>query len=161
MWFTGTLLNLATVAAGGLLGTFLGDRLPPRLRENVVAGVGLFVIVMGAKFAIDTASLLSLLGAMLIGGIVGSLAGLERRLTELGETVQRRFTRPGQTSTVAEGVREREHRVLRRAARLPRRDPQRAVGRRIAARHQERAGRLQRDRLAPRRSGGASCCRSS
>jgi len=102
MWFTGTLLNLATVAAGGLLGTFLGDRLPPRLRENVVAGVGLFVLVMGAKFAIDTASLLSLLGAMLIGGIVGSLAGLERRLTELGETVQRRFTRPGQTSTVAE-----------------------------------------------------------
>jgi len=90
MWFTGTLLNLATVAAGGLLGTFLGDRLPPRLRENVVAGVGLFVLVMGAKFA------------MLIGGIVGSLAGLERRLTELGETVQRRFTRPGQTSTVAE-----------------------------------------------------------
>jgi uncharacterized membrane protein YqgA involved in biofilm formation len=102
MWFTGTLLNFTTVLAGGLLGTFLGDRLPPRLRENVVAGVGLFVLVMGVKFAIDTASLLYLLGAILIGGIIGSLAGIERRLNELGAAIQRRFATPGRTSTIAE-----------------------------------------------------------
>src|SRR5258707_367556 len=42
MWFTGTLLNLLTVLAGGLLGTVLGDRLPPRLRENRVARLALF-----------------------------------------------------------------------------------------------------------------------
>lgn len=103
MWFTGTLLNLATVLAGGLVGSFLGDRLPPRLRDNVVAGVGLFVAVMGVKFAIDTANLLYLLGAILIGGIIGSLAGIERRLNELGEAVQRRFATPGRASTIAEG----------------------------------------------------------
>jgi uncharacterized membrane protein YqgA involved in biofilm formation len=103
MWFTGTLLNLATVLAGGLLGMFLGDRLPPRLRENVVAGVGLFVLVMGVKFAIDTASLLYLLGAILIGGIIGSLAGIERRLNDLGVALQRRFAAPGEASSIAEG----------------------------------------------------------
>ena len=103
MWFSGTLLNLATVLAGGLIGTVLGDRLPPRLRENVVAGVGLFVLVMGTKFAIDTASLLYLLGAILIGGIIGSLAGIERRLNELGAAIERRFATPGRTSTIAEG----------------------------------------------------------
>jgi uncharacterized membrane protein YqgA involved in biofilm formation len=103
MWFTGTLLNFATVLAGGLLGTFLGDRLPPRLRENVMAGVGLFVLVMGVKLAIDTASLLYLLGAILIGGILGSLAGIERRLNDLGAALQRRFAAPGETSTIAEG----------------------------------------------------------
>jgi uncharacterized membrane protein YqgA involved in biofilm formation len=102
MWATGTLLNLLTVLAGGLVGTLLGDRLPPRLRENVVAGVGLFVAVMGVKFAIDTASLLYLLGAILIGGIIGSLAGIERRLNELGAAIQRRFATPGRTSTIAE-----------------------------------------------------------
>jgi uncharacterized membrane protein YqgA involved in biofilm formation len=102
MWFTGTLLNLLTVLAGGLVGTVLGDRLPPRLRENVVAGVGLFVAVMGIKFAIDTASLLYLLGAILVGGIIGSLAGIERRLNELGAAIQRHFARPGRTSTIAE-----------------------------------------------------------
>ena len=103
MWFNGTLLNLLTVLAGGLLGTFLGDRLPPRLRENVIAGVGLFVVAMGVKFAIDTANLLYLLGAILIGGILGSLAGLERRLNGFGEAIQRRVATPGHTSTIAEG----------------------------------------------------------
>ena len=103
MWFTGTALNLATVLAGGLLGTFLGDHLPPRLRENVVAGVGLFVVVMGVKFAIDTASLLYLLGAILIGGILGSLARIEDRLNAIGARVQRRFAAPGSGSTIAEG----------------------------------------------------------
>lgn len=103
MWATGTLLNLATVLAGGLLGTLLGDRLPPRLRENVVAGVGLFTVAMGVKFAVDTASLLYLLGAILIGGLIGSVLGIERRLNAFGEAVQRRFATPGRTSTVAEG----------------------------------------------------------
>jgi uncharacterized membrane protein YqgA involved in biofilm formation len=103
MWFTGTLLNLLTVLAGGVLGTVLGDRLAPRLRETVVAGVGLFVVAMGVKFAIDTANLLYLLGAILIGGVIGSLAGMERRLDRFGETVQRRFATPGGSSTIAEG----------------------------------------------------------
>lgn len=102
MWATGTLLNLVTVLGGGLLGTFLGDRLPPRLRENVVAGVGLFVLVMGAKFAIDTANLLYLLGAILLGGVIGSAAGIERRLNAFGDALQRRFATPGSASTVAE-----------------------------------------------------------
>lgn len=103
MWATGTLLNLATVLAGGLIGAYLGDRLTVRLRENVVAGVGLFVAVMGVKFAIDTASLLYLLGAVLIGGILGSLARIEQRLNDLGAAVQRRVATPGRASTIAEG----------------------------------------------------------
>jgi len=103
MWFIGTLLNLLTVLAGGLIGLVLGDRLPERLRENVVAGVGLFVLAMGVKFAIDTASLLYLLGAVVIGGVIGSLWGIERRLNAFGESIQRRVAAPGATSTVAEG----------------------------------------------------------
>jgi uncharacterized membrane protein YqgA involved in biofilm formation len=98
---SGTLLNAATVLIGGLLGTVVGDRLPDRLRENVVKGVGLFVTAMGVKFAIDTTNLLFLLAAMLLGGIVGSLSRLDARLVGLGESLQRRFARGG-PSTVAE-----------------------------------------------------------
>jgi len=99
---SGTLLNAATVLIGGLLGTALGDRLPATLRENVVRGVGLFTLAMGVKFAIDTTNLLYVLGAMVIGGIVGSVVGVDSRLNQLGEWLQRRFAR-GATSTVAEG----------------------------------------------------------
>jgi uncharacterized membrane protein YqgA involved in biofilm formation len=98
---SGTLLNAATVLIGGVLGTVLGDRLPERLRENVVRGVGLFVTAMGVKFAIDTTNLLFMLGAILLGGIIGSLIGVDARLNQLGEALQHRFAR-GTTSTVAE-----------------------------------------------------------
>ena len=98
---SGTLLNAATVLVGGLLGTVLGDRLPASLRESVVRGIGLFTLAMGTKFAIDTSNLLFMLGAVLLGGILGSLWGVDRRLSALGDLLQRRFA-AGSTSTVAE-----------------------------------------------------------
>jgi len=98
---SGTLLNAATVLVGGVIGTVLGDRLPERLRENVVRGVGLFTLAMGAKFAIDTSNLLYMLGSILLGGVLGSVWGVDRRLNGLGDTLQRRFARGG-SSTVAE-----------------------------------------------------------
>ena len=99
---SGTLLNAATVLVGGLLGTVLGDRLPERMREQVVRGVGLFVLVMGVKFALDTGNLLYLLGSIVFGGILGSLAAIDRRLNSFGDALQRRFATPDRTSTVSE-----------------------------------------------------------
>src|SRR5712691_6615168 len=84
-----------------MIGTVLGNRLPERLRENVVRGVGLFVLAMGAKFAFETSNLLYMLGAMLLGGIIGSLLGVEDRLDALGIRLQRRLARAG-PSSVAE-----------------------------------------------------------
>ncbi len=103
MWFSGTALNVATVLVGGLLGTFLGDHLPPRLRENAIAGVGLFTMALGVKFAIDSANPLFPLGAIVIGGALGSAAGFETRLNALGALLQRRLAAPDSTSTIAEG----------------------------------------------------------
>ncbi|HYR93721.1 MAG TPA: DUF554 domain-containing protein, partial [Methylomirabilota bacterium] len=99
---SGTLLNAATVLVGGILGTVLGDRLPERIREQVVRGVGLFTLAMGMKFALDTGNLLYLFGSIVLGGILGSLAGIDRRLNALGDALQRRFAAPGSTSTVSE-----------------------------------------------------------
>ncbi len=99
---SGTLLNAGTVLVGGILGTFLGDRLPARIRENVVRGVGLFTLAMGAKFALETSNLLYLLGSILIGGILGSLGDIDGRLVALGDALQRRFHREGRASTVSE-----------------------------------------------------------
>src|SRR5258708_7426935 len=92
---SGTLLNALTVLVGGLLGTVLGDRLPERLRENVVRGVGLFTLAMGTKFAIDTSNLLYMLGSILLGGVIGSLWGVDRRLNDLGAALRRRFAARG------------------------------------------------------------------
>ena len=44
---TGTLLNIATVLLGGGLGVLLGARLPERMRETVMHGLGLVTLILG------------------------------------------------------------------------------------------------------------------
>src|SRR5439155_396 len=65
------------------------------------SGSGMFSLAIGVKFAIETSNLLFMLGAMVLGGIVGSLVGVDARLNQLGASLQHRFAR-GTTSTVAE-----------------------------------------------------------
>jgi uncharacterized protein len=98
---SGTLLNAATVLVGGAIGTALGARLPERVRANVVRGVGLFVVALGLKLTLDTSNPLYLLGGVLLGGIIGTVLGIDRRLNAFGEALQRRFSRRPD-STVAE-----------------------------------------------------------
>ncbi|MEO9324617.1 DUF554 domain-containing protein [Nocardioides sp. C4-1] len=100
----GTVVNVATVLVGALLGRLLGDRLPERTRELVTDGLGLVTLLIAATSAMavldpalaaevgESAPMLIVLGALLVGGIVGSLLRLESRLEGLGGWLQRRLT---------------------------------------------------------------------
>lgn len=55
---TGTILNAATVLAGGALGTVLRHRLPERMRQTVLHGLGLVTLVVGLRMALASANIL-------------------------------------------------------------------------------------------------------
>ena len=78
----GTLLNITTVLVGGGLGTLLGGRLPERIRETVLHGLGLVTLVVGVHLTLETRNILIVMGSVLIGGMMGEWwridAGLER-----------------------------------------------------------------------------------
>jgi uncharacterized protein len=100
----GTLVNVVTVLLGAGLGVLLGHRLPERTRDVVTDGLGLVTLLIAAlsAFAVTDAALvdaigssapmLVVLGSVLVGGIVGSLLHLERRVEGLGGWLQRRLT---------------------------------------------------------------------
>jgi uncharacterized protein len=90
---TGTILNVLAILLGGTLGAILGDRLPPRLRETVVQGMGLVVLVVGLDMALGTGNVLIVLGSIVSGGILGEWWQLERRLDSLGRWVEARAAR--------------------------------------------------------------------
>ena len=54
----GTILNVAAVVLGGSAGTMLGQRLPDRVRQTVMQGLGLVTLVVGLQMTADTANIL-------------------------------------------------------------------------------------------------------
>jgi uncharacterized protein len=110
VFLTGTLLNVATVVAGTLVGLALGSRLPARVQSTLTDGLGLFTIVfgmaMGLRILTDPAARpgdeLAVLGAVLLGGALGEAARLQDGLEGLGAWFQRRLARDGRPSRIAE-----------------------------------------------------------
>ena len=105
---TGTLINVAAILAGALIGTLAGGRLPEGIHQRVLAGLGLVTLVLGVENALAWQEnperlVLVVMFAVLIGGVIGELLGIEDRLQRLGDRLQARFARPGEKSTIAEG----------------------------------------------------------
>ncbi len=90
---TGTLLNIATVLIGSLLGVLLGGRLNDSVRETVLRGLGLITVAIGLQMALQTANMLIVLGAVLVGGLLGEWWGIEAGLNRAGAWLEARFNR--------------------------------------------------------------------
>ena len=89
----GTLVNTATVLVGGTVGTFLGDRLPERVRETVMHGLGLITLVIGMQMALETRNVLIVLGSLILGGGLGEWLRLDARLDALGDFLRAKAAR--------------------------------------------------------------------
>lgn len=99
----GTVINVATVVIGSLLGLAVGHRLPDRTRGVVTQILGLVSLMIGglsiaqgmsiafAEAAGADARVLIVLGALLIGGVIGSLFRLEDRLDGAADKLRARF----------------------------------------------------------------------
>jgi uncharacterized protein len=97
----GTLLNALTVLIGGTLGALIGDRLPQRVHEALFGVLGLFTALIGLLDALTTRNALIVLGALLIGVLIGEALNIERGLEALGEWAQKRLARRGSTLSQA------------------------------------------------------------
>ncbi len=90
---TGTIINIITVLVGGTLGLLFGSRLPDRLKGTVVAGMGLFTFAIGIQMFLKTENPLIVLGALLIGALLGEWWRIEDGLQNLGRALEERFMR--------------------------------------------------------------------
>jgi uncharacterized membrane protein YqgA involved in biofilm formation len=96
----GTVVNVAAVVAGALLGMAVGHRLPERVRAVVTDALGLVTLLVAglSAWSVTDTSLeaavgpgvpvLVVLGALLLGGITGSLLRIEQRLEGLAGRIQ-------------------------------------------------------------------------
>lgn len=103
----GTVVNVGTVLLGAGLGVLVGHRLPQRTRDVVTDALGLVTLLIAASTTMavadptlvaavgSSAPTLIVLGSLVIGGVVGSLLGVERGLERLGAWLRSRLLRGG------------------------------------------------------------------
>jgi uncharacterized membrane protein YqgA involved in biofilm formation len=93
---TGTFINVAAILLGGAIGIFFGARLPERLKATVIAGLALFVTAIGVQMFLKTENSLVVLGALLVGGLLGEWWRIEDGLRALGAWLEHRFAHGGE-----------------------------------------------------------------
>ena len=100
----GTLINTVAILVGTALGMLLRKGIPERLRETVVQGQGLCVILIGLSGALKTGDTLCMIICMVAGALIGAAINIEKRLNDLGTFLERKVTRgQGETGSVAKG----------------------------------------------------------
>jgi len=99
----GTLINTATVLAGGGLGLIIGNRIPDRIRTIIVQVIGLVTISIGLRDVIKTDNMVFPLVGMVLGAIIGEMLRIEDRLESLGEILRRKFSKPDNESKFVTG----------------------------------------------------------
>lgn len=87
----GTLVNGTAIACGALLGVLIGRLVPERCHEIAMQGIGLVVILIGLRMALQCEQLLLLILSLILGGISGELARLEERLLSAGYWLEKRI----------------------------------------------------------------------
>ncbi len=105
---TGTVINIVAILAGSGLGLVLGARLPERLKQTVISGLGLFTFALGISMFLETQNALVVLGSLVAGALLGEWWQVEDRLISLGAWLEARFgRRAGPATEGASGAQER------------------------------------------------------
>jgi uncharacterized membrane protein YqgA involved in biofilm formation len=107
----GTIINVVAIVGGATIGVLLGHRLPEKMSRVLTDAMGLVVLVIGAinlmalwdseyvEAVTSAGTLLVVLGALLIGGIAGSLLQIEERLENFGGWLQKKTSKSNQDSS--------------------------------------------------------------
>jgi uncharacterized protein len=98
----GTIINVAAILVGSALGLLLKRNFRKHIADVVMQGLGLCVTLIGLSGALKTDNVLLMILSVVLGGVIGALIGIDRRLNDLGTYAQRKLTRnTGEDNTFA------------------------------------------------------------
>lgn len=92
----GTFVNTLAIIAGSLLGVSLRRGISEAYKETVIAAIGLAVLLIGFKSALQTDDLLLVIISLALGAVIGEMLKIEARLEALGHWIGNRLGRSGE-----------------------------------------------------------------
>ncbi|QOT00436.1 DUF554 domain-containing protein [Brevibacterium sp. JNUCC-42] len=100
MILLGAIVNGLCIILGTLLGK-LFNKIPEKMKDTVMQGIGLAVIVLGLQMGLKSENFLVVIISLVVGAVFGELWALEDRLNQLGEWLERRIGSKGESSVAA------------------------------------------------------------
>jgi uncharacterized membrane protein YqgA involved in biofilm formation len=91
----GTIVNALAIIVGGIVGTLFRGGIPERMKETLMQGISLAVVIIGTSMALQAKDFLTVIGAMVIGGVVGEWLRIEDGLAALGHRLEQRIKTEG------------------------------------------------------------------
>jgi len=89
----GTIVNSVAVVAGALLGVFLRKGIKDQYTSTIMDGMALAVVIIGVMGALEMNNLIVVLASIVVGSIIGERLDLDKRLENLGASMEKRFGR--------------------------------------------------------------------
>jgi len=84
----GTIANAGAIIIGGIAGSFFRKGISERFSNIIMSVLGLFTLVLGMMFAVDTQNALVVIFSLVIGSVIGEWIDIEKRMNDLGDYVQ-------------------------------------------------------------------------
>ncbi len=88
---TGTLINLATVLIGSVIGLSFRNKLPDKYKIILLQVIGLLTLVIGMQMALKTEFILIMMAALIFGALTGQLLNIDYKIENIAEEIKKRF----------------------------------------------------------------------
>ena len=97
--FSGVLVNSLTVIIGSALGLLFKKAIPEKLTSAVMTAIGLCTIAIGVGGIIKGENQLVMILSLVLGTIVGTLIDIDKRLSNLGNKLQKKKEKNNEEET--------------------------------------------------------------
>lgn len=102
MVLLGAAVNATAIFFGSAVGLLFKKGIPERMQKTLTAALGLCVVFIGFKGAMDGGTLLIVSLSLVLGGLLGEWPDIDRRLNQFGAFLQKKISKNPE-STFGEG----------------------------------------------------------
>ena len=97
----GTFVNAVTIIIGSIIGLLMKEGIPQKIKETIMNGLALCVLLIGITGAIKVNNLMLIIFSIVIGAVIGESIDFDMLLQRLGDKIEGKFK--GKSGSISEG----------------------------------------------------------
>jgi uncharacterized membrane protein YqgA involved in biofilm formation len=95
VFMLGTIVNSLSILIGGLAGSLFKNKISSTYNETIMKALGLSVILIGLKGALQVNNVLLLIISLALGTLIGEMMKIEKGIENVGAWLESKFSKQG------------------------------------------------------------------